>query len=155
MLFRTKRIYSICCVLIVLIFQGCSRLPKDFSSQSLEEKIEIYANYIEKTGQTDRYANLLISWHGIPAANLVSLYLNGDKKGIPPSAAIDIIMDVQLRGCPLRDTAAQRVLELYLSSKPTPLPYDEMLAKEALACINENRHFKNFDTLPPGPCSGK
>lgn len=53
MLFRTKRIYSICCVLIVLIFQGCSRLPKDFSSQSLEEKIEIYANYIEKTGQTD------------------------------------------------------------------------------------------------------
>lgn len=149
---HAKPIHVIYLAVGVLMLQGCNHLPADFASRSLSDKIAIYEEYIAKTGRDDYDANLEISWHGVPAANAMALYLSGEKKGIPPPAAIDIIESVQLRGCSLEGTAAQKALVGYITSKPSPPPHYQIRAKNALEIINKNWKSENYDTLPPGPC---
>jgi len=149
---HAKPIHVIYLALGALMLQGCHHLPADFRSRSLSEKISIYEEYIEKAGHDDYEANLEISWHGVPAANAMALYLSGEKNGIAARTAIDIIKSVQLRGCSLKGTAAQKALVDYITRKPSPPSYYLMRAKNALEVINDDSKFENYDGLPPGPC---
>jgi hypothetical protein len=96
-----------------------------------------------------------ISWHGLPAANIMALYLTDKKHGIPKREAIEIIWAIQRRGCSLRGTASQNAIEFYLAAKPAPSPFEKELASTALDYIVHDRHSANYDTLPPGPCNAQ
>jgi hypothetical protein len=141
----------IACVLALCLLQGCGpTLPSDFASRSLDEKISIYEHYIKKRGHPSTIAQTWISWHGFPTADAMALYLTDQREGLPKPEAIEIIQAVQLRGCSLRGTIAQKALESYLAKTPEPDPYG---ARSTLTMIIEDLHVSKYDTLPPGPCN--
>lgn len=86
---------------------GCGRLPWNFESLSLEEKVAAYEKYLQGRGHPKIRARAQISWHGWPAADLMSQYLQGSREGLPVQEALEIIHLVQTRGCSLQGTAAK------------------------------------------------
>jgi hypothetical protein len=108
---------------------GCWRLPENFSSLPLEDKVQAYARRFRLGGARDSRAEDLIAAHGYAAAEAMVPYIKRAKGEIPPFAAINIVWDVQLRGCDLRGSAASIALqELLRSGHPR---VDEQHAAEA------------------------
>ena len=144
------------CALVVCFLQGCTHLPSDFASLPLDEKILIYEQHLQKWwGHESREARGWISWHGLPAANAMALYLTDQKKGLPKNEAIYIIRAVQRRGCSLRGTEAHIAIKKYLTSKPAPSGLNAKIAKSTLENIVDDFHSQNYDLLPPGPCDSQ
>jgi hypothetical protein len=143
----------VCCVWAVATALACRDFPADFSSLPLDDKITTYEHYLARTGRPRLEARSWISWHGLPAAEAMATYVSGQKRGIPRREAIEVLWEIQLRGCSLNGTTAQRSLGDFLSADPSPRAQDVELAREVLADIRANRHVDNLDTLPAGPCS--
>jgi hypothetical protein len=92
---------------------GCWRLPSDFSSLPLDKKVEAYAGLFKRGGARKSRADHLIAGHGYAAAEAMVPYVRGHG-GIPPFVAINIVWDVQYRGCNLQNSSAERALRQFL-----------------------------------------
>jgi hypothetical protein len=111
------------CVLIC-----CWKLPNNFASLPLGQKIDAYASRFKDGGARDYNAEELISAHGFSAAEAMAPYISG-RGGISPFIAINIAWDVQSRGCDLRGSAAEDAMKhLLLTGRPQA---DERVAAEA------------------------
>ena len=145
--------WTVCCALILIITGGCRLLPSNFESLPLSEKVDAYAEYFKYHNVPSVFARSRISWHGWAAADIMAQYLAGQRQGLPDIEAVEIIHAVQLRGCSLRGTSAERALEGYLSrqSKDT---YDYISAKDVLGSIMSGIKYKKirYDDLKGGPC---
>ena len=159
---RPSRGRTCCLCLLALVHLSCrAELPPDFSTLTLEKKIEAYKQYFDNqwgilpplgTPKAEFYARAHISLHGIEAANAMVPFITGERKGIPRSAAIEIIQFVQARGCLLKGTAAESALEWLLKSG-NPTPHEIIIATSALDVIKNNLFFPNGpDLLGRGPC---
>jgi hypothetical protein len=95
------------------VFLGCWRLPSDFPSLSLDKKVEAYAGLFKRGGARKSLADDLIAGHGYAAAEAMAPYVRG-QGGIPPFVAINIVWDVQYRGCNLQNSSAERALRQLL-----------------------------------------
>jgi hypothetical protein len=140
--------------LVVLLAIGCGRLPANFENLPLDLKIQAYERHFRLGGRNDE-GGAWISWHGKPAADLMVPYILGQKRGIPRREAIQIVWDVQLRGCSLAGSEAERALER-LSKWLQPFDPDFQLVASTLDSIRQDSHMAGrLDSLPPGPCSRK
>ena len=147
-----SRIHLLFLVGVEMVLLSCCGIPDNFPSLSLANKISTYACYLNTYGRPRRYARSWISWHGWSAADLMSEYLSGTKTGFPKSEAIEIIDLVQVRGCPLRGTAAEKALEHFTQSEPAG-SLDNLIAKSALDSIRRNVVTPGGpDHLRGGPC---
>jgi hypothetical protein len=83
-------------------------------------------------------------------------YLTGQRRGLPNSEAIDIIHAVQLRGCSLRGSAAERALEWFLVREPQGTA-EYFAAKVALESIQRDVKLSamKYDDLRGGPCEAQ
>src|SRR4051812_37051195 len=97
----------------IVISSGCWRLPENFSSLPLKEKVAIYENRLKHGGARDYDAEELIAAHGYSAAESMVPYIAG-KGGISPFIAVNIAWDVQSRGCDLRGSAAAEAMQSLL-----------------------------------------
>jgi hypothetical protein len=139
--------------ILLVLMVNCGGLPADFASLSLDAKIKAYERHFRLGGRSRIRGELWISWHGKPAAEMMIPYILGKKKGIPRGDAIQIVWDVQLRGCSLRGTEAEKVLEEFIKSNKPSDP-DYQLAEYTLDSIRSDSHMAGrFDSLPPGPCN--
>jgi hypothetical protein len=134
---KTNRlIFAVVCV--AGIFSGCWRLPKDFPELSLDRKIEVYARHFRHGGARESHAEDLIADHGYAAAEAMVPYLHG-KAGIPPFVAINIIWDVQYRGCNLRSSSAEEALRQLLA-KGQAQADERGAAQSALQAVASGQH---------------
>lgn len=79
-------------------------------------------------------------------------YLSGEERGLPEHEAIEIIHLVQLRGCSLKGTVAERELESFVRREPQGSMY-RMSAESALESIRKDIVMHDGpDTLTGGPC---
>lgn len=126
-------------VFLATLFVACWQLPKDFAALPLSEKVDVYGARFEHGGARSIYAENLIVLHGYSAAESMVPYIIGRKEGIPKFVAINIVWEVQSRGCDLRSsTAAIAINDLVRGGHAQA---DEAIAAEgALDAINNNRH---------------
>lgn len=137
---------------ILGILASCWGLPNNFTSLTLEEKVEAYAHHLNNYGRYDPLARSWISWHGWAAADLMADYLKGSKSGLPKFEAIEIIELVQTRGCSLKGTAAEKALEAFIRTEPDS-SLDHQVAMSALVAIQRNIIIPGGpDHLRGGPC---
>jgi hypothetical protein len=82
-------------------------------------------------------------------------YIKGEKGEIPPFAAINIVWDVQLRGCDLRGSAASIALQEFLRSG-RPRVDEQHAAEGALDAIASVLHSAPAsEQLPVEACKSK
>ena len=145
-----RRLASFLFLLTTLV--GCGGLPWNFESLSLEEKVAAYEKYLQGRGHPKIRAQAQISWHGWPAADLMSEYLNESREGLPVHEALEIIYLVQTRGCPLRGTAAEREVRSFLAREPHDT-VEYLVAKTTLYVIEQDRVMPgDSKVLKDGPC---
>jgi hypothetical protein len=132
---------------------SCWGLPEDFPSLSLDGKIKAYEHHLRMGGAPSEFARSYISWHGEPAAQRMIPFLKQTEKGLTRRDALRIIWDVQVRGCDLRGTQAEKALSEALSRGGLRRD-EELLAEDALKAIAENSHMRpgQLDLLRGGPC---
>lgn len=140
-------------VLMTVLLGACWGMPSNFASLPLDQKIDAYVQHFKHFGRPNARTRALISWHGWAGADAMAQYLNGQRKGLPEVEAIEIIYAVQVRGCSLRGTAAERAVEAALArSRQDPL--ERLAARGALDVIH--RDFKlgglKSDGIKGGPC---
>jgi hypothetical protein len=99
------------------------------------------------------FAEKYIAWHGWSAADKMVPYLCGKKHEIRMSTAIKIINHVQIRGCSLKGTKAEKCLKDFLERAPAGSP-ERLSAKFALEHIQEDLWElpQDYDGLTGGPC---
>lgn len=131
---------------------ACWKLPGDFAALPLDEKMEAYGRRFERGGGRSFYAEDLIVVHGYEAAEAMVPYITGEKEGILKIIAIDILWDVQSRGCDLRGSKAEKALRQL--TKEQELRRDLSAAAEgALESIAMGRHTQaSSKPLPPEVC---
>lgn len=79
-------------------------------------------------------------------------FILGERSGLPRIEAIVIIEDIQLRGCNLSGTRAERALETLLE-EPGPTKAEKERAAGALTSIRRGLNLKgHLDTLRGGAC---
>ena len=79
-------------------------------------------------------------------------YLKGEKTGLPKLEAIEILDLIQIRGCSLRGTEAERALEEFVGAAPSD-SLESLYAKSALDAIRRDIIVRNGpDGLRGGPC---
>ncbi len=145
------------CLKLMLILSlggltACWRLPSDFASMPLDQKVQAYEHRFKLGGARSLEADDLIVRHGYSAAQAMVPYVRGEREGIPPFVAINIIWDVQIGGCNLRRSAAEDALR-YLLSRGNPQADERLAAEIALRWIDENRHSTVASVqLPPAVC---
>ena len=144
------RIVPAAAVLAVMVC--CGGIPDNFESLPLERKVAAYSHHLAQGGRPRPDAQSWISWHGQPAADLMAGYLEGKRSGLPAMEAIQIIRLVQVRGCALRGTAAERALEDFRKTAPKE-SVEQIYTDNALDVIRRNFVFRHGpDTLKGGPC---
>lgn len=131
---------------------ACWKLPGDFAALPIDEKIEAYGRRFERGGGRSFYAEDLIVAHGYEAAEAMVPYITGENQGIMRLIAIDIVWDVQLKGCDLRGSKAEKALRML--TKEHGLRRDlRTAAEEALESIVMGRHTDaSSKPLPPEVC---
>lgn len=145
-----RRSLFVVCVLTVV---GCGGLPNDFAKLSLKEQVAAYEKHLQSFGRPQLYAQSHISWHGWEAADLMAQDLEGKDLGLPKYEAIQIISLVQLRGCSLRGTRAERALANFLATG-RPDESERQAAESALDSIRRNVVEPGGpDSLKGGPCN--
>jgi hypothetical protein len=135
---------GVCLGSIVL---GCWRLPSDFPSLPLDKKVEAYAGLFKRGGARRSWADDLIAGHGYAAAEAMVPYVRG-QGGIPPFVAINIVWDVQYRGCNLQNSSAERALRQLLE-KGHPQVDERGAAQAALSMIASGKHGAPASELLP------
>jgi hypothetical protein len=120
-----------------LLNSGCGGLPENFGALPLDKQVAAYERNFDRFGGSLIKAQDYISWHGWAAADLMADYIAGRRSGLPQREAIQIIYDVQSRGCSLKGTAAERALK-NLVRRPGVNPIDVESARNALAAISKN-----------------
>lgn len=140
-------------ILVGGLLFGCGGLPSDFESLPLEEKVAAYEKHFWRGGLPLMEARAHISWHGHDSADLMVSYLEDDGRGIPPREALQIIDQVQLRGCDLKGTAAQSAIEKLLLDESLPSDF-RIAAEVALNSIRDGVHLEpgRLSTVTGGPC---
>ena len=139
-------------VLVLISVVGCGGLPDNFETLPLAAKVKAYERHFRMGGRTNLRAELWISWHGKPAAEMMIPYILGERRGISKSDAIKILWDVQLRGCTLSGSDSERALEKFLKWTQ-PFDPNFQRAERALDSIRRDSHIAHFDSLPRGPCN--
>jgi hypothetical protein len=144
---------SIAMLLGALILCSCWSLPDNFPSLNLEEKVKAYEHRLKMGGAPSRTARSYISWHGKPAAQRMIPFLKGTEKGLSRRDALTIIWYVQLRGCDLKGSEAEKAVIEVLSRGGLELD-EKIMAEGTLKSIAEDSHFKpgQLDLLRGGPC---
>jgi hypothetical protein len=138
-------------VCVSSMFSACWRLPEDFPALPLDEKVKAYATRFKRGGARDSRAEELIVAHGYAAAEAMAPYISG-KEGIPPFVAINIVWDVQYRGCDLRGGVAYKALRRLLE-EGHPQVDERGAAKVALEAIASGRHnAPASEQLPADTC---
>ena len=136
-------------------WSACWRLPSDFASLPLNQKVLAYEHRFKMGGARSSEADDLIVRHGYSAAQAMAPYVRGERGGIPPFIAINIIWDVQLGGCDLQHSPAEEALR-HLLSHGNPQADERLVAEKALAWIEGNRHSAVASVqLPPSVCQPK
>lgn len=131
---------------------ACWQLPRDFAELPLEEKVAAYSSRFVRGGGRSFYAEDLIAAHGYDAAEAMVPYITGGKKGILKFVAINIIWDVQSRGCDLRGSKAEQALKELRQTQGLQRDLSTA-AEEALESIAMSRHSDSSSKpLPPGVC---
>jgi hypothetical protein len=130
---------------------ACARLPVDFEQLPLERKIAAYQVYISRGGRARMRPRSWISWHGYPAATAMVDFLEGKRVGLPIEEVLNILWNIQLRGCSLGGTEAQRVVAAYAEKTGR----ERELAARVLDSIRHDSHVQSLDHLPGGPCELK
>lgn len=101
---------------IAAICTGCGGLPSNFQELPLEEKIAACDKHFRQGGRSLLQGQAYISRDGWEAAERTVPHLEGKEwKGIPPQEAVTIIWDVQLLGCDLEGTKAEKTVERLLN----------------------------------------
>jgi hypothetical protein len=145
----TQLTLSLCLTLFTI---SCGGLPKNFSSLPLEKQVDAYKTNFARHGGSLIEAQEYISWHGRPAADLMAEYLVGARTGLPKGEAINIIHDIQTRGCSLKGTSAERALKDFLT-KPGGNLTDIDSARDALHVIDNDIVTPTRSAFAPyGPC---
>lgn len=138
--------------LLLIALCGCWGLPNDFNALSLQEKVQAYKKHLSRYGRPRRSARSQISWHGWEAATLMADYLRGTEKGLPEREALEIIHLVQLRGCSLKGTVAEREVESFVRRVSSGSMY-RTSAENVLGSIRQEVTMRDGpDTLTGGPC---
>jgi hypothetical protein len=141
--FRLTALTIVCWSLI-----SCRELPGDFAALPLDKKIEAYA----RRGGRSFYAENLIAAHGYAAAEAMVPYITEEKHGILKINAIDIVWDVQSRGCDLRGSKAEKVLRQLIRDEGVRRDL-RTAAEGTLESIEMGRHAQaSSKPLPPGVC---
>jgi hypothetical protein len=135
---KKKMIIGVAGVCLGGVLLGCWRLPKEFPSLPLDKKVEAYASLFRRGGAPKSRAEHLIASHGYAAAEAMVPYIHG-QGGIPPFVAINIVWDVQYRGCDLRDSSAERALRQLLE-KGYPQVDERGAAEATLSMIASGKH---------------
>lgn len=138
-------------VVVGIILGAChDRLPPDFLSLPLEEKILATERFYGSGGWTSYEAAAGISLHGYEAAAAMLPYIRG-KNEIPLLDVLDVLEKVQLRGCSLKGTKVERELELLAAT--TDAPEIAERANSILEDIGKDRKMpEDLDSLGPGTC---
>jgi len=130
-------------ILIIVIctipVSACWRLPQRFSSLPLDQKVEAYSVRFKYGGARSLQADNLIAGHGYSAATAMIPYISGKKSGIPPFVAINIVWDVQMKGCDLRGSVAEEALRTLLETQNSQAD-EQVAAQAALEAIVSGRH---------------
>jgi hypothetical protein len=147
-----RRIRSLAVIAWIGVFlSACWHLPSDFPSLPLDQKVEAYATRFRRGGARNSRAEALIAGHGYAAAEAMAHYVLG-QRGIPPFVAINIIWDVQLRGCDLRGSRAEEALKRL--EKMHPQADEQTAAEAALEAISSVRHSAPAaEQLPAEKCT--
>src|ERR1700744_4926815 len=98
----TGKYGSIMVGLSLLGLAACWRLPSDFAFLPLDQQVHAYEHRFKLGGARSLEADDMIVRHGYSAAQAMVPYVRGERGGIPPFVAINIIWDVQIGGCDLR-----------------------------------------------------
>ena len=144
-------VVGICLPLLV----ACWRLPGDFSSLPLDKKVDAYESRFRHGGARSIYAEDVIARNGYLAAEAMTPYIRGERNGIPRFVAINIVWDVQSRGCDLRSSSSTAAIKDLLQKGRAQV--DEAIAAEgALDAIVANRHSNSASRgLPDKVCGPK
>jgi hypothetical protein len=132
-----------------LVLSGCRGLPSNYDSLPLEQKVAAYEKHLRRGGHSLAEGRDHISLEGYPAAEVMTDYLEGKRKGFPASEALMIIWQVQTRGCDLAGTRAERAVEQLAQDKELGFA-----AGLALESIREHRYMKpgQLTHVIGGPC---
>jgi hypothetical protein len=150
----SRHLLVLAAIAAAVVLANCGGLPSNFRELPLEEKIAAYDEHFRHGGLELVEGTAYISWHGWEAAKLMVPYLDGRQLGgIPPTVALNIIRDVQARGCDLRGTQAERAVQRLSADNDTP-DYLRNVAASTLEEIRVNSRFEpgQLDGLTAGPC---
>lgn len=75
----------------LLLLGACARLPENYESLQLAQKVRAYEDYFAKTGSHNLRAVNGIVDHGAPAAEAMIPYLRGEDDGLPRFEAARIV----------------------------------------------------------------
>lgn len=132
--FRLIVIVAVCMSLL-----ACWKLPGNFATLPLQEKVEAYQNRFQRGGARSFQAEDLIIAHGYEATEAMVPYISRKKSGITPFVAVTIVWKVQLRGCDLRGSAAERAIQELLQN-PGIQSNVKTAAEAAVESIVHNLH---------------
>jgi len=89
----------------------------------------------------------IISRHGYPAVDAVLPYVDGRKRGIPKSDAMEVLLYVQQRGCDLAGSAAERAVRNAVIS-------GGLRGHDLQAAASLLRAIETHASVPPGAIDG-
>lgn len=138
----------------LLFLVACWGLPANFKGLSLDEKIKVYEHHIHSGGAPRKDACYDIASHGLAAADRIAEFLNGRDTELSIFDQIDILREIQHRGCSLKSTQAEKALRDRLDLSGFPL---DRLARERieelLSDIQAERSYPNSsDAIPSKLC---
>ena len=135
---------------------ACWGLPEDFSSLTLDKKIDAYERHLRWGGGINyNNARSWIAWHGHEAAERMVPYIRQEKRGLPLLEALAIVWDVSARGCDLRGSAVESALKDLIAIRRRTMGNAEFItAESALRLIERYAPLEpgRLNTLPEGPC---
>lgn len=139
---------------LALLTVACG-LPSGFDQLTLEGKVASYQRMLRWPSHgPSRLATDQISWHGVPAADLMARYVSGELVGLPVREAAWIIYEVQVRGCHLQGTHAHEALKNLLKKGDDDLTALSS-AQNAISAIEKDLRGSDDNFVRKGgPCSG-
>lgn len=139
--------------LLALALAACDPVYDDnFANLSLDQQVQVYAEHLRTHfGMPSDHARALISWHGWQAADLMAKYVDGSKTGLPRYEALEIIDLVQVRGCSLKNTAAEKSVAAFLT-KAQNGSLEALVASYTLENIRNNTVMLNLNEIRGGVC---